>query len=58
MKGRLTETPPPAILPRVGVTPETHDCWDHPSYYEQYDADGERHHGWDCAICGEHLQSG
>jgi|7_EtaG_2_1085326.scaffolds.fasta_scaffold182894_2 hypothetical protein len=38
-----------------------HDCWEHSSYYEFYDMYwGKRHrfHGYECGLCGQHLQSG
>ena len=36
---------------------EEHDCDDNAIYYE-FVEDGHRYHGYECGICGEHLQSG
>ena len=32
-------------------------CWDFADYYE-FEEEGHRFHGWECARCGTHLQSG
>ena len=34
-----------------------HNCWDFADYYE-FEEEGHRFHGWECARCGTHLQSG
>ena len=36
---------------------EEHSCDDNAIYYE-FIEDGHRYHGYECGICGEHLQSG
>ena len=36
---------------------ENHDCWDNAQPYE-FEEEGHRFHGWECARCGTHLQSG
>jgi hypothetical protein len=36
---------------------EKHNCNDNAVYYE-FIEDGHRYHGYECGICGEHLQSG
>ena len=38
-----------------------HDCWDYSTYYEFYDNyEGKRHrfHGYECSLCGNHLECG
>ena len=40
---------------------EEHDCWRYSTYYEFYDKyEGKQHrfHGYECGLCGNHLQSG
>ena len=34
-----------------------HDCWENAQPYE-FEEEGHRFHGWECARCGTHLQSG
>lgn len=33
------------------------NCSDNAVYYE-FDEDGHRYHGYECGVCGKHLQSG
>tara|TARA_X000000950_G_scaffold115647_1_gene145233 strand:- start:426 stop:710 length:285 start_codon:yes stop_codon:yes gene_type:complete len=33
------------------------NCWDNAVYYE-FEEDGHRYHGYECGVCGKHLQSG
>ncbi len=40
----------------IESTPD-HDCYDHAVQYEFYE-DERRYHGWECAQCGELLQTG
>ena len=43
-------------------TVEDCNCWDNAVYYEFEDTDDDgnthRFHGYECIVCGKHLQSG